>query len=110
MVRRPPSSKRTDTLFTYTTHFRSQRKRYKFKSQLAPKHTSHLLRCPTHHSVSSAHSITPVRALLRVERESGNERFRRLAGWILRSHQRAGCGEAHVRGYHEDPQAAQCSA
>src|SRR3546814_7352764 len=41
MIRRPPRSTRTDTLFPYTTLFRSDRRRH----PQVPRQSSHSLRC-----------------------------------------------------------------
>src|SRR3546814_2025546 len=46
MIRRPPRSTRTDTLFPYTTLFRSRRRRGEGRSRLAEWHQAARRTCP----------------------------------------------------------------
>src|SRR3546814_13295507 len=89
MIRPPPRSTRTDTLFPYTTLFRSPR------------------RCPVHNS-TSAHTSSAPRRFRPVPRSSASARERRPAPLPPRSsNETAACTGESTDGFHsnsaEDP-------
>src|SRR3546814_9992855 len=92
MIRRPPRSTRTDTLFTYTTLFRSLRRRGRLSVRrlVGRRHDVRAGGHPLHHLLDPAAALRP--ALLR-----GGDRASAHAG-VDRRRAGGGLGDRGVRG------------
>src|SRR3546814_20313375 len=80
MIRRPPRSKRTDTLFPYPTLFRSHRVRYRREAvqRRAAGRPDRVLRADR----SPAHALMPQKSFYRTDRVSAQ--LRRELGTLVR--------------------------
>src|SRR3546814_19630458 len=105
MIRRPPRSTRTDTLFPYTTLFRSAAKRFLGKALRGLKHWDKPATLNTDKATSYGAAITELTREGKLERETAHRQVKYLNHVIEADHGRLKIQLKPVRGFKSIPTA-----